>query len=126
MLNKLNKEVKISTDKLVIIEPNGTADIASVYEVDHEKIYAESSNFDYNVPIGDVKSYVGNSGRIYVLQADPEYIQDTRRLAELEKSIVLKHVTQFEKVRETNEKINMKQIMLYVLIGVLLLGVLFK
>lgn len=125
MLNKLSKD-QVYNDKLVIIDQNGTADIANVYDTDDTKIYAESSSHDYNVPVGDCKAFVGSTGRVYVLQADSDYVNDTKRLAALEKSIVLRQVTQFEKVRESKKQIDIKQIMLYALIGILLLGVIFK
>lgn len=126
MLSKLSKE-PVYNDKLVVIDENGTADIASVFDRDDQKIYAESSSHDYAVPMGDCKVHVGSIGRIYVLQADSDYVSDTQRLAALEKSIVLRQVTQFERERTNDKKgIDIKQIMLYALIGVLLLGVIFK
>lgn len=124
-MNVLKKEV-VERDKLVVFNEDGTADIATVFDRDDNAIYAESPTLDYAVPIGDLKSFVSSFGRIYTLKADFDYIQDTVRLAALEKSIVLRHVTQFEKAAPENNGLNIKQIMLYVLIGVLLLGVIFK
>lgn len=126
MLNKLNKE-PLYNDRLVIIENNGTADIARIYDQDDNCLYAESTNHDYAVPIADVKAYVGPTGRIYVIGAESEYVTDTRRLAALEKSIVLRQVTHFEREKEEDKrKLDIKQLMLYCLIGALLLGVIFK
>ena len=126
MLSKLNKE-PVYNDKLVILEDNGTADIATIYDQDDAKIYAESSTHDYAVPKGDCKVHVGSRGRIYVIGADSEYITDTKRLAALEKSIVLRQVTHFEREKIENvKKVDIKQIMLWCLIGVLVLGVIFK
>ena len=126
VLNKLNKEATYH-DKLVVIEENGTADIASIYDIDDTRISADSSSHDYSVPLADVQAFVGPVGRIYVLNADSEYVSDTRRLAALEKSIVLRQVTHFEREKEDEKRrIDIKQIMLFALIAVLLLGVIFK
>lgn len=125
MLSKLQKEPS-SHDKLVVIDADGTADIATVFTIDDNHLEAESINHDYSIPLADCKTFVGPMGRIFVLQADNDYVSDTRRLAALEKSIVLRQVTQFDKDREVKKGIDYKQIALYALIGVLLLGVLFK
>lgn len=129
MISTLKKPV-VARDRVIILNGDGTADIATVYDQDDRAVYASSGpDQDYAIPIEDtkVKSYVGGLGRIYLLAADPEYVQDTKRLAELEKSIVLRHVTQFQKrLDDNNKKINIKEIMLYLLIAILLLAVIFK
>lgn len=126
MLTKLKKPVP-DRDRLVIIEENGVADIASVYDIDDQAIYAESSTQDYATPIADLKSFVGPSGRIYVLAADTEYVKYTKQLAELQKSIVLRQVTQFHKPPdEAAQGIRLKDILLYMMIAALILGVIFK
>lgn len=125
MINKLKKPVA-DRDRVVIIEENGTADIATVYDSDDQSVYADSSSQDYSIPLADLTSHVGPHGRIYILKADSDYVRDTKRLAALEKSIVLRHVTQFVTPREDTPAFNLKQIMMYVLIGILLLAVVFK
>ncbi|MFD0717672.1 hypothetical protein [Paenibacillus sp. GCM10027626] len=125
MVSKLRKPVP-DRDQVVIIE-EGTADIATVFDIDDRAVYAESSSQEYAIPIGDLKPYVGSSGRIFVLNADADYISDTKRLAELEKSIVLRQVTHYQKPpSEEPTSINIRAILLYVLIGILLLAVIFK
>lgn len=125
MLTKMNKDV-IERDKLVIFSDDGTADIATIYDQDHEKVYAESRTQDYSAPIADLKSFVGSNGRIYTLWAESEYIRDTQRLAALEKSTVLRQVTMFEKPVAEKEGINWKAIGMYAVFGVMLLAVIFK
>lgn len=126
MLTKLRKPVP-DRDRLVIIEENGVADIAIVDDIDDQSVYASSADQDYAVPIVDLKSFVGTSGRIFLLAADPEYVQNTQRLASLEKSIVLRQITHYEKpVAEVAGGIKLKDILLYTLIGVLLMAVIFK
>jgi len=121
------KKPAADRDTLVVIQDNGTADIATVYDTDDQAIYAESATQDYAVPIADYKAYVGQHGRIYVLRADSDYVRDTERLASLEKSIVLRHVTHYQKPPEAEAAgINLRQILLYAMIGILLLAVIFK
>lgn len=115
-------------DRVVILNQDGTADIAYVYDTDDQAIYAESGVQEYAIPVGDtnVKSFVSGIGRIYVLGADQDYVQDTKRLAALEKSIVLRHVTQFERRIEEGKRMSVKELLLYALVGILLLAVIFK
>lgn len=126
MISKLRKTVP-ERDRVVIIEENGLADIATIIDEDEQAVYAESSVQDYAIPFADLKAYTGPSGRIFCLQADSDYVRDTERLAALEKSIVLRQITHFEKPpQEDQGGIKLKDIMLYVLIGILVLGVIFK
>lgn len=127
LLQKLRKPVA-DRDRVVIIEENGTADIATVYGSDDTAIYAESAAQDYAIPFGDVKSFVGIGGRIFVLNAESDYVRDTTRLAALEQSIVLKHITHFEKPKEDMPSggLRIRDILLYGLIFILVLAVIFK
>lgn len=126
MVSMLKKQVP-ERERVVIFSGNGEADIAAVYDRDDEAIYASSPTQEYAIPHGDLKTYVGYSGRIYLLGADPDYIMDTNRLAALEQSIVLRQITQFTKPPvDLKGGLNIKQILLYVMIGVLLLAVIFK
>lgn len=126
MLGKLRKAA-IDRDQVVIMETDGQADIATVFDADDEAVYAASATQDYAIPLNDLKAHVGPAGRIYTLGADPEYVSDIKRLAQLEKNIVLRHITQFEKVHEDKKGgLKIKDIMLYALIGILLLAVIFK
>lgn len=125
MLGKLRKPIP-DRDRVVIIDENGTADIALIYQEDDISIYADSASQDYAIPLADLASFVGPHGRIYMLKAESDYVRDTKRLAALEKSIVLRHVTQFVQAKEEASGINIRQILVYALIGVLLLAVVFK
>jgi hypothetical protein len=121
------KKPETDRDQVVIIDQNGTADIATVYDQDDQSLYAESVTQDYAVPLGDVRALVGPRGRIFMLAADSDYVRDTKRLAALEKSIVLRQVTHFEKPKELPASgLNIRSILLYALVGVLVLAVIFK
>lgn len=125
MLGRAKQEPK--TDWLVVLSQDGTADVAFVEDVTADTVYAESSISNYAVPADDLRKFVGGTGRVYVLGADEEYITDVRRLAALQKSMVLSQITAFERPREDKkEGIGLKNILLYVLIGILLLAVIFK
>ncbi|NHN35561.1 hypothetical protein [Paenibacillus agricola] len=89
-------------DVIIIFGSNGTADIATVLEIDSERILA-AGEVEYSIPIADVKPYSGKRGRIFSYKASEENITDTKRLAELEKSIVLKQITLFEKQKFADE-----------------------
>lgn len=126
MLQKLKKPVP-DRDRIVILESEGIADIAEVYDLDDQAVYASSPTQDYAVPVGDLKPFVGPSGRIYALCAESDYVRDTERLAALERSIVLRQITHYTKQSdEAKGGLRLRDILLYALIGVLVLGVIFK
>lgn len=125
MLAKLRKPVP-DRDRIVILEEDGTADIATVFDTDDQAIFAASAAQEYSIPAGTAKSYVGPNGRIYVLAASPDFVRETKRLAELEKSIVLRQITHYQTETDEKKKIKLREIMLYVLVAVLLLAVIFK
>lgn len=126
MLSKKDQSEK--RDLLIVLSSNQTADIATVYEQNDESILAMSNANDYCVPQADVTCYVGSSGRIYAYGAKEELIQETKRLAALEKSIVLRQITNFNEklIPEEIKKVSLKEILMYLLIGVLVLAVIFK
>lgn len=127
VLTKLSKPA-VERDRVVILEDNGQADIATVYDADDQAIYASSTAQEYAIPRADIRGvYVSPLGRIFILGADPDYVRDTERLATLERSIVLRQITHYEKpVEDIKGGLNIGKIMNWVLIGVLLLGVIFK
>lgn len=82
-------------DLLCVFQENGTANIAPVTEVNDERIYAESLDGNFAVPLGDVKSFTGPKGRIFLYPTTVENVADCQRLAALERSIVLRQITHF-------------------------------
>ena len=127
MLTKLQKDAS-PADQLVIMQDNGTADIANVLDVDHERIFASSGDQDYSVPTSNVMSYVGSRGRIYVVGGETEYIDDTKRLAQLEISKTLAQITHYKDgvTPEEQKKIHIREVLLYVAVFVLIMGLIFK
>lgn len=127
MIGKLQKDAS-PMDQLVIMQDNGTADIANVIDIDHERIFASSSTQDYSVPTSNVTSYVGGRGRIYVVAAPTEYVDDTKRLAQLEISKTLAQITHYKDNVNAEDKksISLREILSYVTIFILILGLIFK
>ena len=126
MLKKLSKPTA-ERDRIVILEENGQADIATVYDSDDKALYASSPVQDYAIPRADIRgAYVSPSGRIFLIGADPDYVRDTERLAELEKSIVLRQITMFQQPAPDDKRPDIGRIMTWLLIAVLTLGVIFK
>lgn len=121
-----SKDVR-PVDQLVILSTDGTADFADVMEITEECIRASSPEHDYSIPVGDVRQFVGGpTGRTLVYAATLDNVQDTKRLAELEKSIVLRHITQYTKPEMLKKTISIREIMAYVGVAILLLAVVFK
>jgi hypothetical protein len=92
-------------DVMVIFSTDGTADIAPIVEITEERVLAVGE-VEYAVPLGDLKVYIGRRGRIFSYKATEENISDTKRLAALERSTVLRQITMFEKeARPTENKL---------------------
>lgn len=127
MFDKLKTEAPDVRDKLVIIDANGTADIANVYDKDHERVLGTSSTGEYSVPLADLKAYAGSRGIIYTYPATHENIEDCSRIAALERSVVLRQITQYEKPMDLEEsKMDFMKLFPYILIFILVIVVAVK
>lgn len=106
-----------SKDLLISIDPGtNTADVVPVTDVNHERVLGGTlDGAGYSIPIEDCKVYTGRKGRIFIHQAPTEIISETRRLAALEKSIVLQQITKYRE-KPIDDRID---VMKYVLIGIL-------
>lgn len=80
---------------MVILRDDGTADLASVVDVSSERVLAEGSDGEYAVPVGDLRSYTTQSGRVWVYPSTLENVTDCQRIAALERSTVLQQITRF-------------------------------
>lgn len=81
---------------IVVSDDDRTVSIAPVETIDGERVFASSAvDGRFSVPLGDVKAYTGTRGRIMLYGSTVENIQDTKRLAALERSIVLRQITHF-------------------------------
>ncbi|MMZ53859.1 hypothetical protein D1872_156640 [compost metagenome] len=96
MLLRSNREPYEPEDVLIITKDDGTADIAPIVTINDERIYAESPQGNYAVPVGDARSFVGRKGRIFMYPSTVENVTDCQRIAALERSTVLRSITHFE------------------------------
>lgn len=90
------REVYEPEDMLVVIKDDGTADIAAIVSINDERIYAESTDGSFAVPIADAKSHTGRKGRIFLYPSTVENVTDCQRIAALERSTVLRQITHFD------------------------------
>lgn len=121
-----NKEPYEPRDVLVVFREDGTAEIAPVMDINDERIYAESYDGNYSVPIGDVKSYTGRKGRVFLFPSTIENVTDCQRIAALERSTVLRQITHFAEESPVSAKLPMGKIIfgaLAVLLLIILLAV---
>lgn len=129
VLSKLIKrEIIPERDKVVILESDGTADIATVIDKDDERLFAVADDGqEYSIPIANTKSFVSSRGRIFYVGAEPEYSAEMKRIAKLERSVVLRQITNYyDDPGEDKKQIQLREIILYILIVILIIGVIVK
>lgn len=119
-----NKEPFEPRDVLVVFREDGTAEIAPVDDINDERIYAESYDGNYSVPIGDVKSYTGRKGRIFLFPTTVENVTDCQRIAALERSTVLRQITHFADESPVPVKLPMGKIIFGALAALILIIIL--
>ncbi|HDR7785277.1 TPA: hypothetical protein QCY04_005750 [Bacillus wiedmannii] len=78
---------------IVFDNDNKTSDIKRISEISDGKIFV---NGEYMIPLEDCEVTNSVTGRNFFYRAPSKSIQETRRLAELEKSIVLTKITQYK------------------------------
>jgi len=88
-------EFNIQTDDILIVfdSDNLTSDINYITHIDDESVTVDGL---YKVPIADCDITTGRNGRNFFYKAPQKSIQETERLARLEKSIVLTQITAYE------------------------------
>src|SRR5690625_217237 len=88
-------EFNIQTDDILIVfdSDNLTSDINYITYIDDESVTVDGL---YKVPIADCDITTGRNGRNFFYKAPQKSIQETERLARLEKSIVLTQITAYE------------------------------
>jgi hypothetical protein len=113
------------SDMLIVISNDGTADIAKVIEKDGQRIFAGGDG-EYSVPLDHIKSYTGRRGRIFVSSATLECISEYKSIARLERSVVLRQITQYEPVIAEPPKMDLSKIIPWVVIIFLIIIVAVK
>lgn len=114
--NKRRDEVMADTKDVLIVfdHDKKISDINRVDEVDAEKVVVYGK---YVVPIADCEITTGGEGRHFFYRAPTRSIQETNRLAKLERSIVLSQITQYKKPEQ-----NQTDLTKILLIGVICLA----
>jgi len=114
--NKRRDEVMADTKDVLIVfdHDKKISDINRVDEVDAEKVVVYGK---YVVPIADCEITTGGEGRHFFYRAPTRSIQETNRLAQLERSIVLSQITQYKKPEQ-----NQTDLTKILLIGVICLA----
>lgn len=82
---------------IVFDDEKKTSDIQRINEINAESLIVTGK---YNVPLGDCVITNSNEGRNFFYNAPSEMIQETKRLAQLEKSIVLTQITNYRPVED--------------------------
>lgn len=129
MFTKLIKrDIIPDRDKVVILESDGTADIATVIDQDDERLFAVADDGqEYSIPIANAQPFVGSRERIFYVGAEPDYVTEMQRIAKLERSVVLRQITNYHDDPDVDKKqIQLREIILYILIVILIIGVIIK
>jgi hypothetical protein len=123
-MSKDTKQIEYA-DMLVVIGNDGTADIAKVLEKDGERILAGGDG-EYSVPLENIQSYTGRRGRIFVAAATLECVTEYKSIARLERSVVLRQITQYEPVNIEPPKMDLSKLIPWFIIFFLIIIVAVK
>lgn len=96
---------EMSTDRLIVMDvEKRTSDVVYIDDADDMSI---TSTGRYKVPRGDCDVFTSPEGLVYILKADAQYVQETKRLAALERSVVLAQLTQYKPEPKENPNLDM-------------------
>lgn len=106
--NKTNNDENFldTDDRLVLYETDGhTCEIYYVTEVNDESVIAAGRAV---VPKYECDVAVSQEGRVWLYQAPKAHIKEVERLARLEQSMVLQHITNYKPEPKENPNLDMK------------------
>lgn len=102
---------QIVKDRVVILEHDGRmAEILTVEDINEERILIPG----YSIPWQDTKEYISPEGRVFVVNAPEDYIKETKHLASVEMSTVIKHAVQYERMKP--EKVEFSKFMPWIVV----------
>ena len=108
LFNKAKDEELFATDEQLIVLDNERR-VCDIYEnvtVDGESVTREGA---IKVPLADCQVFTGTFGRVYVANvSDLKYIENAKRLAQLEISSTLKQLVEFKPEKKPNPNTDMK------------------
>lgn len=96
MLNRKKKDdIFPETNDILIVfdDEKKTSEICRINEFTEESAIVTGK---YNVPVGDCEITNSLEGRNFFYRAPSQMIEETKRLAQLEKSIVLRQITNYK------------------------------
>ncbi|OIJ22055.1 hypothetical protein BKP45_05095 [Anaerobacillus alkalidiazotrophicus] len=98
---KKDNELFPDTNDVLIVfdDEKKTSDIQRINEIRDNSLYVHGH---YNIPIEDTEITNSEEGRNFFYRAPSQSITETRRLAQLEKSIVLRHITEYKQPQDEN------------------------
>ncbi|WP_028982777.1 hypothetical protein [Sporolactobacillus terrae] len=83
-----------TVDNLIVFdEENRMSDIAQITQVTADAVIVDGA---YRVPLADCVVTTGKEGRNFFYNAPAESIRETKRLAQLEKNMVLEQITAYK------------------------------
>jgi hypothetical protein len=97
---------------IVFDDEQKTSDIQRIDEIRDNSVYVIGK---YNIPIHDCEITTGPEGRHFFYRAPSRSVQETKRLAELEKSIVLRQITSYRPPNPPSQ-LDMTKILLFGLV----------
>lgn len=84
-----------TNDVLIVFDDEAkTSDIKRINSIEEDTLFVTG---EYAVPVGDCEITNSVTGRNFFYRAPSKSVSETQRLAHLEKSLVLKQITQFKK-----------------------------
>lgn len=95
MLFRKNEEMLEETNDLLIIfdDEKKISDVQKVTDIDENSVTVRGM---YKVPLSDCEITNSPTGRNFFYRAPTQSITETKRLAQLEKAIVLQHITSYK------------------------------
>lgn len=105
---------------IVFDDEKKISDINRVDEVDAEKVVVYGK---YVVPVQDCEITTGREGRHFFYRAPTRSIQETNRLAQLERSLVLSQITMYKKPDQTQTDITKLLLIGVICVAFLMFGV---
>ncbi len=111
-----------NTNDVVIVfdDEKKISDIKRINEIRDNSLYVHGH---YNIPIEDCEITNSEEGRNFFYRAPTQSITETKRLAQLEKSIVLRHITEYKPPQDANGMDITKMMLIgAIIVGFLMFG----
>lgn len=119
---KKDNDLFPDTNDVVIVfdDEKKISDIKRINEIRDNSLYVHGH---YNIPIEDCEITNSEEGRNFFYRAPTQSITETKRLAQLEKSIVLRHITEYKPPQDANGMDITKMMLIgAIIVGFLMFG----